>query len=470
MFCGKESNRTIYRECLAKNESGYRQSLCQPMKPQSLLLVCLGTIVSASAQTIFWPSAADLARQRSDSIRCVNNLKQIFISARIWAGDNGDAYPPRFQDFTNELSTPQVLFCRANHRQVAPTNWTDLDWGTIDYEWIQQHWWDVTNVSCQCLVHSNYILVDGSAHRVERYRSGWPAITASPLSQNATPGSTVRLQVLIAPDAQLPVSYQWRKQHLVFSTNAIYYPDPGIWFTNITSSLVFTNLPGKTNPTLVLSDVQITNSDSYAVAISNALGVAVSTEAPLWVDPAVPSMATNEYWSAVNCINNLQAIALFAKLWAGDHADHMPSQLSIMTNAYGSPVFGWPTVLYCRSDAARTAPTNWADVNFDDTSYEVLPGNDQDPAAAFCRCKIHGYYARMDGAVVSRANFTGIRPLAPNARELTFAVWPGRTNVLETSNDLITWTTLQEYSPTNGLCRFDDTNSIAQRFYRVRTP
>jgi hypothetical protein len=62
---------------------------------------------------------------------CVNNLKQIGLSYRIWEGDNGDVYPmgisvtnggsmemvatgnalQTFLVMSNELSTPKILYC-----------------------------------------------------------------------------------------------------------------------------------------------------------------------------------------------------------------------------------------------------------------------------------------------------------------------------------------------------------------------
>src|SRR5690606_26159273 len=33
------------------------------------------------------------AKQKAQRITCVNNLKQVGLAFRIWAGDNGDRYP-----------------------------------------------------------------------------------------------------------------------------------------------------------------------------------------------------------------------------------------------------------------------------------------------------------------------------------------------------------------------------------------
>ena len=75
-------------------------------------------------------------------IDCVNNLKQITLAYRIWAGDNGGKYPMQFSvtnggvfDFatgsnswmvysvmSNELSTPKVVFCPQDRKSVLATD------------------------------------------------------------------------------------------------------------------------------------------------------------------------------------------------------------------------------------------------------------------------------------------------------------------------------------------------------------
>jgi prepilin-type N-terminal cleavage/methylation domain-containing protein len=91
-----------------------------------------------------------LARAKTRSgISCVNNLKQIGLAYRIWAGDNGDKFPmdvsvtnggtmeifakgSQFQNFvflnylamTNELSTPKILTCPADPNVIVATNFS----------------------------------------------------------------------------------------------------------------------------------------------------------------------------------------------------------------------------------------------------------------------------------------------------------------------------------------------------------
>jgi len=76
------------------------------------------------------------AKQKAQRITCVNNLKQVGLSHRIFAGDNGDKYPAEvsladggwadfltadntyknFACLANELGTPKVVVCPSDER------------------------------------------------------------------------------------------------------------------------------------------------------------------------------------------------------------------------------------------------------------------------------------------------------------------------------------------------------------------
>ena len=80
------------------------------------------------------------AKQKAQRITCVNNLKQVGLSFRIWAGDNNDRYPMQvtvldggtsdyltvaastfrhFQVLQNELGTPKVVVCPSDERAAV---------------------------------------------------------------------------------------------------------------------------------------------------------------------------------------------------------------------------------------------------------------------------------------------------------------------------------------------------------------
>lgn len=81
---------------------------------------------------------------RSPRINCLNNLKMVGLSFRLWALDNGDKFPmqvsltnggtmelvgsgdvyPHFLVMSNELNTPKVLFCQADQKRKPATAFT----------------------------------------------------------------------------------------------------------------------------------------------------------------------------------------------------------------------------------------------------------------------------------------------------------------------------------------------------------
>lgn len=103
------------------------------------VLVVIFVIVVLAA--MFLPALA-AAKRKQSRIGCVNYLKQIGLSFRVWEGDNGDKLPMEFaatnsdtlklissgssyvlwQTISNELSTPRLLHCPADTEHAEATN------------------------------------------------------------------------------------------------------------------------------------------------------------------------------------------------------------------------------------------------------------------------------------------------------------------------------------------------------------
>ena len=405
-------------------------------------LMVFSPALTTSATVVYWPlNAFELvAHQRADSLACSTQLVQIMRASQLWANDHADQPPLSFQDFTVELGSPAALFCPAHFRASAPTNWAEVDWDQIDYQWAPDaDWGNSTNIACRCKVHESTGLVDGSV-RFGGYRTGWPLLTAAPLEVYATPGEMVRFDTRLAPDALSPVSYQWRQSHLSFETNVVRVPntdDPlGVyWATNVVPVFTAIELGGQTNSALLLLGVGTGDSAFYSVVISNAMGASVSRQTRLQVDPAVAGMSTNQLCLESRCASTLKQIWLFALAWSYDHQSQLPPDFEMMTNRFGVTIFGWPLVLFCPSDTNHIAPRDWPEVGFEKTSYEVVLN--EDLYGGFCHCRFHGYYVETEGEVMTRPYFKNIHPQPGFGVELVFKVFAGKLNVLEASKNLV---------------------------------
>jgi prepilin-type N-terminal cleavage/methylation domain-containing protein/prepilin-type processing-associated H-X9-DG protein len=100
-------------------------------------------VVALVAMVILPALTEPQSNRKSGRINCVNNLKIIGISARIWEGNHDDKYPMAvpaadggaqemmatgnvvacFQVMSNELSTSYILACPEDSRHRAATNW-----------------------------------------------------------------------------------------------------------------------------------------------------------------------------------------------------------------------------------------------------------------------------------------------------------------------------------------------------------
>ena len=130
------------------------------------LLVVIAIIAILAA--LLLPALA-AAKRKAQRINCVNDLKQVGISFRLWEGDNNDRYPmavdtvkngaleavysalsttptPAYNEcvifscMSNEVNTPKILFCPADNGiwvgpnnpapgvvRAAATNWITFD-------------------------------------------------------------------------------------------------------------------------------------------------------------------------------------------------------------------------------------------------------------------------------------------------------------------------------------------------------
>jgi hypothetical protein len=130
-----EHSRNPSMKTRARNISGNGLTRVELVVVIAIVVIMVGlTLLS------FQPKHGRHGHTRS---RCVNNLKQIGLSFRIFANDNNDLFPTQladgqggamesaargdvfrvFQVMSNELSVPKTVICPSDNR-VAATNWT----------------------------------------------------------------------------------------------------------------------------------------------------------------------------------------------------------------------------------------------------------------------------------------------------------------------------------------------------------
>ena len=111
--------------------------------------------------------ALSQAKDKAMRIKCVNNLKMISLSARIYATDHDDRFPPSFLAMGQELTDPRVLICPADSqkRPLEGTNWTRLGPQNITYEFLTPGALEsdvATRNAFRCPIHDNVALGDGT--------------------------------------------------------------------------------------------------------------------------------------------------------------------------------------------------------------------------------------------------------------------------------------------------------------------
>ncbi len=120
---------------------------------RAFTLVEVLIIVAALALLILLLLPSVAGSSRSKHIACSNNLKQVSLAFRIWAGDHQDHQPmwvsvtnggtmewivggevwPHLLVMSNELYTPKALVCPSDQSRIAATNWNRLRNANVSY-------------------------------------------------------------------------------------------------------------------------------------------------------------------------------------------------------------------------------------------------------------------------------------------------------------------------------------------------
>jgi hypothetical protein len=110
------------------------------------------------------------ARKKAERIKCVNNLKNVGLAARIWAADNGDKnLPIDFATMNNQLGTPKILICPSDpSRKQAINNWDEFNAVGTSYEMLSPGLatGSAAAIYVRCPFHNNVLKADGSVFQL----------------------------------------------------------------------------------------------------------------------------------------------------------------------------------------------------------------------------------------------------------------------------------------------------------------
>jgi hypothetical protein len=104
------------------------------------------------------------AKEKTDAINCMNNLKQLGLAVRVWAMDNGDISPPNLLEMTNEMATPKILVCPTDSARQPAKDWASYTPANCSYDYLAPSAPETepTRVLFRCPIHGHIGLSDGS--------------------------------------------------------------------------------------------------------------------------------------------------------------------------------------------------------------------------------------------------------------------------------------------------------------------
>jgi hypothetical protein len=110
------------------------------------------------------------AKEKAQTIQCVNNLKQIGVAARLYADAHKNMWPTDFKSLAPELGSPSVLKCPADTHTTAATSVSSVSADNISYEMVNSETPKASDVYVRCPIHNSVLMGDGSVQIGKRQK------------------------------------------------------------------------------------------------------------------------------------------------------------------------------------------------------------------------------------------------------------------------------------------------------------
>jgi hypothetical protein len=110
-----------------------------------------------------------LAKAKAESVQCSSNLRQIALAARTYSSEHKGTLPTCFLTLSNEMGSPNILWCAADHQRCPTASWAEFDpRRNLTYEYLRpwaQEAAVMPGIVLRCPKHNVEVcLGDGLAH------------------------------------------------------------------------------------------------------------------------------------------------------------------------------------------------------------------------------------------------------------------------------------------------------------------
>jgi hypothetical protein len=103
-------------------------------------------------------------QEKTDSVACVNNLKQVNLGARLYSKYNGRVLPPDYLTMSNELGSPMILHCPRDADRPQANTWEQYTPASVSYEYLKpgaKEFEVLNQIVFRCPVHGHVCFGDG---------------------------------------------------------------------------------------------------------------------------------------------------------------------------------------------------------------------------------------------------------------------------------------------------------------------
>jgi hypothetical protein len=112
------------------------------------------------------------AKDRAQSINCLQQMRSVGIAVRQYENDNNETYPPNLLVLSNKLSQPKLLVCPSDPGRRRPQSWNDIAIYGSSYQYTVPEAGTLRNASStemlRCPIHGTIGFADGSVHLQSR--------------------------------------------------------------------------------------------------------------------------------------------------------------------------------------------------------------------------------------------------------------------------------------------------------------